>query len=478
MLTAHAYSKRFGVSRCSLDRSATGSTIAVIIEVETTYDEHPDGWRQELLTPGRSDGAGHQQAGSPAAGVGASRMPAQLPRYARQLYKLWSNAGATGVINRLRQRAAALLAPDKPRLEVRPADVLALDPAAQQHRSVPRLQPGEIIAVNWVMTPPSPGSGGHTTVFRVLNYLQKIGYQNRVYFYDLYDGDHRYYESVIRAYYGFDGLVSRVEHGMDEAHAIVATAWPTAYFAQHAPCSGRRFYFVQDFEPYFYPAGTNSVLAENTYRMGFFGITAGRWLAEKLTAEFGMRADYFSFGCDTSTYRVIGGTERSGIVFYARPGAERRAFELGLMAMELFARRYPEVPLHFYGEKMGRLGFHFIDHGRVSPGQLNEIYNQCFAGLSLSMTNVSLVPHEMLAAGCIPVVNDMVQNRIVLDNPHIQYAPSDPHALAAAMEVVMSDPGFVERSQAAAGSVRSISWDDAGEKVDRMIRRGLTEVGS
>ncbi len=46
------------------------------------------------------------------------------------------------------------------------ADILAVDPG--------RLPPGrftpaaanEPLIVNWIMSPPSPGSGGHTTIFR------------------------------------------------------------------------------------------------------------------------------------------------------------------------------------------------------------------------------------------------------------------------------------------------------------------------
>lgn len=207
--------------------------------------------------------------------------------------------------------------------------------------------------------------------------------------------------------------------------------------------------------------------------MGFHAITAGRWLAQKLNTEFGMPADSFDFGCDTSTYRRSGHAVRSGLVFYARPEATRRGFELGLMAMEIFAARRPDIDLHFYGDKMGKLPFRFIDHGHISPARLNEIYNQCYAGLSLSLTNVSLVPHEMLAAGCIPVVNDAIQNRIVLDNPFVRYASPYPQALADELEALVTNPAFDSLSQSAAGSVRGTTWDQAGETVDSIFRRTL-----
>lgn len=396
-----------------------------------------------------------------------------VPRYSRQIRDLWVAEGPRGVAERLRAKLAEALAPKGASMEVRQADVLAADLSNIPVRTVPELRPGQDIEVNWITVPPSRGSGGATTIFRVINYLQAHGYRNRVYFYDVYGGDHRYYADIVRSYFGFKGPIGRVEDGMQDAHAVVATAWATAYPAFNARCAGKRFYFVQDFEPHFHPVGAASILAENTYRMGFYGITAGRWLPQKLQAEFGMDADFFDFGCDTRVYHRIPGSNRNGIVFYARPGAARRGFELGLMAMEVFAARRPDISLHFYGDRMGKLSFPFIDHGKVTPAQLNEIYNQCFGGLSLSMTNVSLVPHEMLAAGCIPVVNEAVHNRIVLDNAYVRYAPPNPHALASELEKVVDTKYFEMLSASASGSVRTTDWNSAGAKVDMVIRRTL-----
>jgi hypothetical protein len=71
------------------------------------------------------------------------------------------------------------------------------------------------------------------------------------------------------------------------------------------------------------------------------------------------------------------------------------------------------------------------------------------------------------------VVNDAKHNRIVLDNPFVHYARLTPHALAAALESVLATPDFPALSKAAAASVRSASWDDAGAAVERAFRRGL-----
>jgi glycosyltransferase involved in cell wall biosynthesis len=308
----------------------------------------------------------------------------------------------------------------------------------------------------------------------MIRYLEQHGYRNRLYFYNVYGADSAHYAAIARDYYGFHGPVHTLGGAaLEDAHALIATGWATAYPVFNARCRGKRFYFVQDYEPAFHPVGAISLLAENTYRMGLHAITAGKWLAQKLRSEYRMAADSFDFGCDTYAYSLLPERRRNGVVFYARPDAARRGFELGLVTMELFAARHPDIDLHFYGDRMGSLPFRFRDHGRVSPEQLNQIYNQCFAGLSLSLTNVSLVPHEMLAAGCIPVVNDAPQNRMVLDNPFVRYAEPYPQALAAELASLATDPAFASLSQSAAASVRGASWEDAGAAVDAILRREL-----
>ncbi len=161
-------------------------------------------------------------------------------------------------------------------------------------------------------------------------------------------------------------------------------------------------------------------------------------MAEKLRADFSMAADHFPFGCDTNDYRLQPGSSRSGIAFYARVGNTRRGVELGLLALELFARRRPDCDIHLYGERIEDLPFKRINHGLV-----------------------------------IPVVNDAEHNRIVLDNPHLRYAEATPQALAATLEDIVTAPNFADLSRRGAESVVSVSWDDASAAVDAIFRRTL-----
>jgi glycosyltransferase involved in cell wall biosynthesis len=261
--------------------------------------------------------------------------------------------------------------------------------------------------------------------------------------------------------------------GIEDAHAIFATGWETAYRILTSPAKGVRFYFVQDFEPAFYAAGSQALLAEATYRFGFHGVTAGRWLAQSLERDYRMATDYFDFGCDLERYGLEDRSDRSGVCFYSRPSTPRRAFELGIAALDIFAEHHPDVPIHLYGGSVPRVPFTAVDHGILAPSELNHLYNRCLAGLVLSATNVSLVPLEMLAAGCTPVVNDAPQNRIVLDNPEVVYAPATPFSLANALTGLVSRrPAEREAAaRAARASVEGASWDDAGAVVERVMRR-------
>jgi O-antigen biosynthesis protein len=395
----------------------------------------------------------------------------------QQTRRLVRGEGAAGVAARLLDRASRRLAPASgERLRVARADLLSAAEMASSGRALPPSLPGRAgspLKVAWVHVPPSDGAGGFTTLSRLASSLERAGHECTLYLHDRHGWaleQHR--RTVRRCWPELRAEVRSLAHGIDDAHAIFATSWETAYPVLVSPAKGVRFYLVQDYEPWFKPAGSEALLAEATYRFGFHGVTAGRWLAGLLQEEYDMAAEHFDFGADLERYRLEGKVERTGVCLYARPSTPRRAFELGVAALDLFAERHPDVDIHLYGEPVGRLPFAAIDHGVLAPQELNRLYNRCIAGLVLSATNVSLVPQEMLAAGCIPVVNDAEQNRVVLENPHVAYAPATPFDLANALACVVERPRAerLAAATAAAASVQGASWADAGATVERIVR--------
>jgi glycosyltransferase involved in cell wall biosynthesis len=396
----------------------------------------------------------------------------------RQTRRLLRSEGTAGVAARIASRVANRISPpgsarmpiDRADLE-RAAEIAAagwvLPPSLPVHE-------GEPLTIAWVCTPPGPGSGGHTTMFRLVSALEQAGHRCILYLRDEHGWALEEHERTIRSWWPWvNAEVRDAAAGIEDAHAIFATAWETAYVVLASPAKGTRFYLVQDFEPSFYPAGSEYLLAEATYRFGFHGVTPGRWLTELLQGEYGMPSHHFEFGRDL-TYALdetLSAAERTGVCFYSRPDTPRRAYELAVLALDLFAQRHPEVDIHLYGIEAKRLPFAATDHQLQTPEQLNALYNRSIAGLVLSATNVSLVPHEMLAAGCIPVVNDAEQNRMVLDNPQVAYAPATPFELADALCALVERPvaDRAAAARAAAASVQGATWDDAGEAVVRIV---------
>ena len=341
-------------------------------------------------------------------------------------------------------------------------------------RAIPVLDPK---VIGWVVPPVGPGSGGHMNIFRFVRYLEGHGYTCRIYVYD----PHRTQlpaktAQVLREHYA--PMKAEVQHdfaNVAECDALFATSWTTAYPVRNARVDIAKFYFVQDFEPWFFPAGSDSVLAENTYRFGLYGITAGGWLAKKLTAEYGMQCDHFDFGSDFGRYSYVNDGPRNKVFFYARPVTERRGWDLGVLALDQFHRMCPTYEIHMAGwpVKGWQLPFPFVDHGVMPLDQLNGLYNQCAAGLVLSMTNFSLLPLELMAAGCIPVVNDGPNSRLVSDNPHLVFARPTPRGLADALSRVVNQPDLPHKAREASRSAEQLSWDDAGKQLERIMLRVL-----
>jgi hypothetical protein len=231
----------------------------------------------------------------------------------------------------------------------------------------------------------------------------------------------------------------------------------------------RRLYFVQDYEPLFYPRGSESALAELSYTFGYRTIALGDMVAGHLRRDIGIDPDVLPFGCDTDTYHSSGGGARSGVVFYTMPGAARRGYLLNLLALEQFHREHPDQPIHAYGgTRESRLPFPVVWHGRVSPDELNALYNHSIAGLAMSFTNISLVAEEMLAAGCIPVVNDSLDARADLPNSHVAWTQPVPQAIAARLGELVDAVDRDSRAAAAAASVRH-GWAPAQTGLLRII---------
>lgn len=332
------------------------------------------------------------------------------------------------------------------------------------------------LKISWVLSPISRGSGGQNTITRFARHLQKSGHDVTFY---IYEGIHPQSKTeakeILRDSFNIDVKVKKIAE-YEESDALIATGWETAYPVFNIETDAHKFYFVQDFEPYFYGLGSKAVLAENTYKMNFYGITAGRWLTKKVT-EYGMKADYFDFGADMDIYRMKEGAKKQKkICFYARPVTERRAFELGVIALEKFHKTHPEYAIEFFGWDVSnyQIPFPYVNRGILSHKDVARLYQESEACLVLSLTNVSLLPLELLAAGCIPVMNEGENNSLVLgENKYIKYTSASPIELARGLCDIVERKDINTYARRASDSVKDLSWDDSYKKVEKILCREI-----
>ncbi len=396
-------------------------------------------------------------------------------KFKRILSDARTGAGRQSLHARLAARLSSRVAPSFSQHHVLAEDILGASRTAPQPTPRPSGRP---LRIGWIVTPPIPGSGGHTTAFRMVEELQLAGHRCELLLYDVFGGSVEERTGAIRAGWPhLDVEVRSLDSGLDGLDACVATGWQTAY-ALSARSRGldlHRFYFIQDYEPFFYARGYEYELAEATYRLGFHMIALGEMIEEHLGA-LGVPCSRVPFGCDTDDYTLLAPRPRSGVVLYARASTPRRGPLLAMTGLEEFHRRRPDVPIKVFGPQE-RASFTFpVDwQGRLTPGQLNELYNSSVAGLGLSFTNISLVVDEMLAAGCVPVVNDSHDGRLVVRSPHVRWVEPTPAALADALTAVVDEP---PTDFAAMAASTNPSWRVTRERFAAVVTDSVTGRGS
>ncbi|MFP5367342.1 MAG: glycosyltransferase family 1 protein [Actinomycetes bacterium] len=333
---------------------------------------------------------------------------------------------------------------------------------------------GRPLKMAWICTPPGPGSGGHTTLFRMVAGMEARGHSCTLMLYDRHGTDLGHATGIIREHWPWlqvkVGMVPANIRGFD---ACVASSWETAHVLAsrgHAPT--QRFYFIQDFEPYLYPRGSLYSLAEDSYRFGFRTIALGEMVAAALEDNVGVTSSVIPFGCDTGVYRLQNRGQRNGVVFYARESVDRRGFLLAKLALAEFHGRHPEQQIHVYGDPVSGWEIPHTHHGKLAPPELNSLYNRCVAGLAMSFTNISLVAEEMLASGITPVINDHPFARADLPSSNARWAAATPGGLADALCRAVEEPITAARAERNSGSARQ-GWSDAQAKFADVVQAGV-----
>jgi O-antigen biosynthesis protein len=274
---------------------------------------------------------------------------------------------------------------------------------------------------------------------------------------------------------------------LEATDAAIASLWATSYFLLRFNQTKRKFYFIQDYEPLFYPAGSIFAQIEASYRFGFYGIANTPTIKQVYEDQYGGSAhsffpcvdtDIFYPGADIHTEGNRDGPLR--LFFYGRPGHPRNGFELGAQALRILKKRLGKR-LEVFSAGDVWTPRHYDLHGLVMNlglleyRQTADLYRTCHAGLVMMFTrHPSYLPLELMASGSLVVTNyNPATSWLLQDGENCRLSEASATSLADVLEESLVNSQ--ERRRITSNALclireRYSDWDCEMEKVDQYMR--------
>jgi glycosyltransferase involved in cell wall biosynthesis len=265
------------------------------------------------------------------------------------------------------------------------------------------------------------------------------------------------------------------------ADISIATLWTSAYQVMKFRNTLGKFYFIQDFEPLFYPAGSYYALSEATYRFGFHGIINTPGLYKFVTNTYGMKAEYFIPAVDTHIFSPDKTSDKKEgnlkLFIYGRPHHERNAFELALAtSKKIKAILGDKIEIISAGSEWDVKAYGvkgvIKNLGLLSYEETANLYRTCNFGLVLMFTkHPSYIPMELMASGSIVITNYNYANTWLLkDMVNCIVVEPSPTFITEKLIALIGNPALQNAiRENAIKTVSSISWDLQMEKILRFI---------
>lgn len=232
---------------------------------------------------------------------------------------------------------------------------------------------------------------------------------------------------------------------VSEKDIFIFTGWWTAYCTQEAYARykkegmepNRFIYFIQDYEPGFYPWSTRYLLSDSTYRSEYKHIAI---FNSSLLYNF-FKNNNYSFYKEYSFDPVINKglknelmknvdkqiVKKKQIIVYGRPSVERNAFSLVVSSLKEFVdskkdiEQWSFISAGEYHDKVDLGKGKFLESvGKVSIEEYAKLMLETYAGISLmSSPHPSYPPLEMSQFGIKVITNNYANKDLSIFNDNI-----------------------------------------------------------
>ncbi|MFQ6803472.1 MAG: hypothetical protein ACLRT5_00125 [Lachnospiraceae bacterium] len=318
-------------------------------------------------------------------------------------------------------------------------------------------------------------AGGHTSILRLGTYLEKNSYN--VTYVSFHNQDTKQMSQI--AHDNLSNVMGKfakyVDARKEHYDVCIATSWESVYWTKQL--DGYKMYFVQDFEPYFFKLNERYILAKKTYELGFHIVSLGKWNVKRIQEHCTLKgkvswvdfpyepSEYKSMPRDFSTYT---GKKLINIAVYSKEEGKRIPNLLqGILkrASEELGKDGIKLKIRFFGFKKNHKLIVGENCGKLNKKELAQLYQKSDFGMVASMSNISLVPYEMIAIG-LPVIE-------FSEGSYADFLPEDSailidfnyKSLVDAIENALNHPQQIEEmTRKASTAISSLSWERTGKE--------------
>lgn len=331
---------------------------------------------------------------------------------------------------------------------------------------------------------------GVQTIFRFIEKLSIEGVKNTIVIYDRPTFDvARFKQQITHSFPGitnFDVIVFGDDKlagikNLPPSDIAFCTIWVSAYLLLRYNNTRRKYYFIQDYEPLFYEAGSTYALAESTYRFGFKGVVNTPGLLAAVQQRHGLQGISFIPTVNRKLYYpdLSKRGKKVRIFLYTRPLNPRNAFSLGLQTIQTLLDTYGDrIQIITAGADWDEAEYGL--KGRItnlgllkSLPEVADTYRTCDIGFSFMLTpHPSYQMLEYTASGMATVMNRNENHQwLHKDGVNCLLAEPSPKAMAEKIGMLVDDPALRKKLVTSAQKELEHTWQEQMEDLWQALKK-------
>lgn len=340
--------------------------------------------------------------------------------------------------------------------------------------------PSKVQKITFVIERMAKYNGGQTSILRLGTELSKLGYHvGYVVYKPQTKSDMQECAGCNLSNYQGELYTNKYLDKLN-SDIVIASSWDTVSFAKKM--KGYKMYFLQDYEPYFYSFGELFLMAAKTYEQGLHMVSLGPWNKEMVekNCKVVSAVDSIEFPYESREYpscrrdyAAYSGKKDFTLAVYLKYYGKRLpciSQYLLRQVKEEFKKDGISLHIKYFGEDKS---FHCDageNLGMLSKKELLTLYKKADFGMVASMSNISLVPYEMLATG-LPLIEfeDGTFPYFFPEGSAILTSLSYMDLYHKLKEVIVKPQLLEEMHHTAEGYLGSLSWQKSAKQFSDIV---------